>query len=187
MPSSSIAELLQKALTLHRGAQSPPLRPPMARCCAAIRQIPARCATILCRHVSVLGEKAAVTEHPAFQRAMACLRAGHAKDAEHSFELVLREQPRHLAALNLLAVLLTQLGRFAEAETYLRRALQENSNSDATLYNYAVVLKALNRPAEALERLTRALKINPNSAETWNRRGTTFVDLKASRRSDPGF
>jgi tetratricopeptide (TPR) repeat protein len=105
-----------------------------------------------------------MTEHPAFQRAVASLRAGHAKDAEDSFKLVLREQPKHLAALNLLAVLLTQLGRFAEAEAYLRRALQENANSEATLHNYAVVLKALNRPAEALEPLTQALKINPNSA-----------------------
>ena len=89
-----------------------------------------------------------MTEHPAFGRAVASLRAGHAKDAEDSFKLVLSEQPKHLAALNLLAVLLTQLGRFADAETYLRRALEADSNSAATLQNYAIVLQALHRPAE---------------------------------------
>ena len=119
-----------------------------------------------------------MTEHPAFQRAVASLRAGHAKDAEDLFKLVLSEQPKHLAALNLLAVLLTQLGRFADAEIYLRRALQDDASSAATLQNYAIVLQALNRPAEALERFSQVLRINANDAETWNRRGLILCTLR---------
>jgi len=120
----------------------------------------------------------AVTENEAFQRAVTALRSGHIEDAQRLFKQVLRKQPKHVAALNLLGIVLTQLGRFAEAETYLRRALQENANSDATLYNYGIVLKALHRPAEALQRFTEALQINPAAAETWNNRGTVFNDLK---------
>jgi len=119
-----------------------------------------------------------LTENAEFQRALAAFQAGNVKDAERLFKAVLRRQPKHVAALNLLGIVLTQLGRFAEAENYLRLALEEQANSDATLYNYGVVLKALNRPAEALERFSQALKINASVAETWNNRGTVFNDLK---------
>jgi len=119
-----------------------------------------------------------VKDNAAFQRALAALQAGNLKDAERLFKAVLRTQPKHVAALNLIGVILTQLARFTEAETYLRRALQEHANSDATLYNYGIVLKALDRPAEAMQRFTEALAIAPEIAETWNNRGAAFNDLK---------
>ena len=72
---------------------------------------------------------------PTFQRAMAALQAGNAKDAEQLLQSLLRAQPRHVAALNVLGIVLTQQRQFGEAETYLRRALRENARSDATLYN----------------------------------------------------
>ncbi|HEY2531284.1 MAG TPA: tetratricopeptide repeat protein [Xanthobacteraceae bacterium] len=117
-------------------------------------------------------------EDIAFQRALAAFRAGNAEEAARLFKLVLRKQPGHVGALNLLGIVLTQLRKFAEAEAYLRLALQQRANSDATLYNYGLVLKALNRPAEALERFTQALAMNSNVAEAWNNRGTIFNDLK---------
>ena len=115
---------------------------------------------------------------PTFQRAMAALQAGNSKDAEQFLRAVLRAQPRHVAALNVLGIVLTQQREFSEAETYLRRAVRENPRSDATLYNYGLVLKALKRPAEAIERFNAALAINPAVAETWNNRGTAFNDLR---------
>ena len=114
---------------------------------------------------------------PNFQRAMAALQAGNPKEAERLLKGVLRTQPRHVAALNVLGIVLTQQQQFGEAETYLRRAAHENPRSDATLYNYGLVLKALRRPAEAVERFTAALDINPAVAETWNNRGTILNDL----------
>jgi protein O-GlcNAc transferase len=116
-------------------------------------------------------------ENEEFQRALAVFQAGNLKDAEHLFKAVLRTRPRHVAALNLLGIVLTQLEKFTEAELYLRRALQEYPNSDATQYNYGIVLKVLHRPAEAAEHFTRALAINPAAAETWNNRGTAYSDL----------
>ncbi len=123
----------------------------------------------------------------AFQGALSALQAGNIKDAERLFKEVLRTQPKHLGALNLLGIVLTRLARFAEAETYLQLALQENANSDATLYNYGLVLKALDRPTEALERFTQALAINPAAAETWNNRGTVFNDLKRHEEAIKDF
>lgn len=119
-----------------------------------------------------------LAENQAFQHALIALQARNVKDAEHLFKAVLRTQPRHFGALNLLSIVLTRFGRLAEAETYLRLALDENPNSDATLHNYGTVLKALDRPTEALERFTQALAINSGAAETWNNRGAILSHFK---------
>jgi protein O-GlcNAc transferase len=113
-----------------------------------------------------------------FESALAALQAGKLGDAVQLFHAVLRVEPKHVGTLNLMGVVLTQLGRFTEAETYLRRALQHHPLSDATLYNYGIVLKLLNRPVEALQRFSEAVKLNPSVAESWNNRGTIFNDLK---------
>jgi protein O-GlcNAc transferase len=117
-------------------------------------------------------------ENDTFQRALSALQAGDAKQAERLFKAVLDGQPKHVAARNLLGIVLMRLGRFGEAETHLRVASEQSAASDATLYNYGIVLKALNRPVEALERFSQALKINASVAETWNNRGTIFNNLK---------
>jgi protein O-GlcNAc transferase len=120
----------------------------------------------------------ASTIDESFGRAMASFRTGNLGDAEQSFKDVLRQDPRHLAALNLLGIVLTHIRKYDEAEPYLKTALQLNPNSDATLYNYGIVLKALNRPNEALERFSQALAINSTIAATWNNRGTVLNDVK---------
>jgi protein O-GlcNAc transferase len=112
-----------------------------------------------------------------FQSALAALQARKLGDAARLFESVLRVEPSHVGAVNLMGVVLMQLGRFTEAETYFRRALQLHKPSEMTLHNYGVALRALNRPAEALQRFSDALKLNPSVAETWNHRGSTLSDL----------
>jgi predicted O-linked N-acetylglucosamine transferase (SPINDLY family) len=119
-----------------------------------------------------------VAGNDGFQRALASLRTGDLKAAEHLLKAVLDRQAGHVGALNVLGIVLTQLGRLSEAEIYLRRALKAHADSDATLSNYGIVLKKLNRPAEALACFTQALTIAPAVAETWNNRGTVLNDLK---------
>ena len=113
-----------------------------------------------------------------FGHALAAFQAGKVHDAERLFKKFLRVHPRHVAGLNLLSILLTQLGKFKEAEHYVRLALKENATTDTTFYNYGIILKALQRPAEALERFNQALAINAAVAETWNNRGTVYNELK---------
>jgi protein O-GlcNAc transferase len=122
-----------------------------------------------------------------FQSALAALQARRLGDAARLFDAVLRAEPKHVGALNLMGVVLMQLGRFTEAETYFRRALQYHPPSDATLHNYGVALRALNRPAEALQRFSEALKLNPSVAETWNHRGGTFSDLNRNEEAIADF
>ena len=113
-----------------------------------------------------------------FRRALASLQAGRAAEAEQAFRQVLRAQPRHAGALNLLAVVMMQFGRLVEAEEFARQAAKESPASDVTFYNYGLILRALGRPADALQRFSEALRINPAVPETWNNRGVTFNDLK---------
>jgi protein O-GlcNAc transferase len=112
-----------------------------------------------------------------FRRAITSFQQGRLEEAERSFRQLLRKEPGHLAALNILAIVLTTLKRYAEAERYLSAALKINATSDATLYNYGIVLKALGRPEEALERFSQAIVLNPGNAESWNNRGTVFHEL----------
>ena len=110
--------------------------------------------------------------------AIECFQTGRLADAERLFKSLLAQQPNHVAALNILGVLLASLHRYAEAEPHLRSALKFTANSDATLYNYGIVLKGLGRSAEAVEYFSKALAINPDVPDTWNNRGTVHNDLK---------
>ena len=57
-----------------------------------------------------------------FRQAIASFQAGKLIDAEGHFKNVLRDQPDHIPALNLLSVLLTRLARYSEAEPYIALA-----------------------------------------------------------------
>jgi predicted O-linked N-acetylglucosamine transferase (SPINDLY family) len=116
-----------------------------------------------------------------FRRAFSAFQQGRLDEAARAFRQLLRREPRHLAALNIQAMVLTAQKQYAEAERHLQMALKINAASDATFYNYGIVLKALGRPQEALEQFSQAVALNPANAESWNNRGTVFNDL-----GDPG-
>ena len=123
------------------------------------------------------GNKPSSANEPLLARAVSALQGGKHSDAERDFRKLLKKQPDHPGALNLLGVLLTQLGRFAEAEPLVRRATRVTAQSDATFYNYGIILKNLDRPLEALDAFSRALALGPQVAETWNNRGTVLNRL----------
>jgi protein O-GlcNAc transferase len=122
-----------------------------------------------------------------FQAGCAAFRAGKLNDAERLFNAVLRAQPLHLGALNLIGAALIQLKRFAEAESYLSQAARQHPVSEATLYNYGIALKALNRSGEAFQKFDEALRIKPSVPETWNNRGTVLNDLKRHKEAIADF
>lgn len=69
-------------------------------------------------------------------------------DAERNLRRVLRRASDHLAALDVLAIVLMAQQRHAEAEPHLQAALRRDARSEATLANDRL-LKALHRPNEA--------------------------------------
>jgi len=109
--------------------------------------------------------------------AIASFQAGQLETAERQFRDLLAQEPKHLAGLNLLGMVLTTAGKFDEAERTINAALAVNANSDASHYNLGVVLKALKRPGEALASFDRAIALNPAVADSWNNRGAALNAL----------
>lgn len=121
------------------------------------------------------------------QRALDAFSRRHIDEAERHFRTLLEMQPDHVAALNLLTVVLMSKERFAEAERFIARAVKLNQNSDVSYYNYGLISIKLNKPEQALEQFEKALELNPKVAETWNNRGTVLNNLKQHERAIADF
>ena len=117
-------------------------------------------------------------EEQILQDALAALSQQKISEAERLFRELIRIKPTHVAALNLLTVVLMSMERFAEAEEFIERAVTLNDNSDVSFYNYGLILKRLGRATEAKRQFDKALHLNSGVYETWNNRGTVFNDLK---------
>jgi protein O-GlcNAc transferase len=113
-----------------------------------------------------------------FQQAISSFNQRDFVEAERSFKEVLRNEPNHVAALNLLTVVLMSTERFAEAERVIARAISLGHGSEASYYNFGLILKSLNKSTQALQQFNKALRLNPAVPETWNNRGTIFNDLR---------
>jgi predicted O-linked N-acetylglucosamine transferase (SPINDLY family) len=109
---------------------------------------------------------------------MAALNARDFGRAEDRFRHVLRTEPRHVAALNLLVVALMSQRRFADALPFIQTATQLNPTSDVSFYNFGIICQNLNQPHQALDNFNKAIALNPNAPETWNNRGTIFNALE---------
>lgn len=112
-----------------------------------------------------------------FHTAMQAFNAGDMDRAERNFRKALKAAPSHVGALNLLAIALMRMQRYAEAEPVIARAVKLDASSDTSFYNYGFVLKQLGKPQQALEQFDRALHLNAKSFEAWNNHGTCLNDL----------
>jgi len=98
-----------------------------------------------------------------FNRAQALHRQGQLAEAAHLYQEFLAIERGHFGALNLYAIVATQLGQIEEAERALRRAIEINSTSEVSFYNHRTILRQLGRLDEARASFDRALAVNPNS------------------------
>lgn len=89
------------------------------------------------------------------------LRAGQADLAEQSCRRLLRRQPDHADAHNLLSVALGQLGRAADGERCSRRALRERPDEPGYLINLAERLRQQDRLEPAIATYRQALEGAP--------------------------
>ena len=121
-----------------------------------------------------------------FRNALTALNERRFLDAERLFNEVLKSNPKHVAALSLLTIVLMSMDRFAEVEEFISRAIALNRATDISFYNYGIILK-LHKPNEALEQFDNALRLNAKASETWNNRGTIFNDLQQYERAISDF
>jgi tetratricopeptide (TPR) repeat protein len=97
-----------------------------------------------------------------FQRGVTALQSGNLKEAERRLQAVTRAQPKHLPALNLLAVVLARLGRNSEALNIYDRALTLSPDSAESWYGHGMILLAMGRPDDAIASFSRLLALKPD-------------------------
>ena len=128
--------------------------------------------------ISVQGEIEAVTFiDEDFQRGVTALRTGNLKEARRRLQAVTRTQPKHVPALNLLAVVLSQLGRNAEALSTYDRALSFSPDSPESWYGRGMILLAMGRPDEAIASFTRLLAVKPDFTQVHLLRSKLLCDV----------
>jgi protein O-GlcNAc transferase len=139
---------------------------------------PDNCSSLKKHRKGIKVQRSSTKVDELFQRACAYLNKRNLAEAERLYKQILRVQPKHLGALNLLGILLAQLDRNEEAERYIRAALSINPGAEATQYNYGTVLKKLKRLPEALTAFENALALNADAVDAWSNRGTVLNELE---------
>ena len=97
-----------------------------------------------------------------FQSGVTALQAGNLKQAECRLQAVIRTQPKHVPALNLLGIVLARLSRNAEALGVYDQALAFSPDSAESWYGRGMVLLAMGRPGDAIASFSRLLALKPD-------------------------
>lgn len=115
---------------------------------------------------------------PRLLRGMACQQRGDLIAAEFFYADLLRGEPDHADALQLLGAVRISQHRHEEALTLIDQALRKRPRHALALRNRAIALRALKRPDEALIALKRALKVEPEHAGGMLARAQLLLEVK---------
>ena len=102
-------------------------------------------------------------------------KEGRLKEAEQLYRRVLRQRPRNVDAMRLLASIALKAGRADEAEQLLERAISVAPDFVAALLDLGLLRKEQDRFAEALECFDRAIALEPNDPKAHFQRGATLA------------
>jgi protein O-GlcNAc transferase len=94
------------------------------------------------------------------------------------FEAILKIQPNHFDAIQLLGLVLAQLKQYPQAVALLTKAISINPYYADAHSNRGNVLQELQRLDEALVSYDKAISINPNHADAHSNRGITLQKLQ---------
>lgn len=95
--------------------------------------------------------------HPLLLEASAARRAGDSRRAEQLLNELVRVDPASAPGWNLLGLIQTESGRFADAEASLRRSLAADSSSPAPWFNLSRAYYGMGAHERELEALDQAL------------------------------
>ena len=102
-------------------------------------------------------------------------KEGRLKEAEQLYRRILRQRPRNVDAMRLLASIALKSGHADEAEQLLERALSVAPDFVAALLDLGRLLKEQDRFAEALECFDRAIAKEPDDPQAHFLRGATLA------------
>ena len=119
------------------------------------------------------------------QQGIALHNARRFREAERCYQLVLRDNPKHPDALNLMGVLAVEADRFTIAIDYLRKAVAINPRQAIYQNNLGNALFVHSFPEEAIPHLKKAVQLDPKYAEAMCNLGRayrTIGDAEKARR-----
>jgi tetratricopeptide (TPR) repeat protein len=126
-------------------------------------------------------DDATPTVPQALSFAFSAYSAGKLGEAEQLCQQILASDSNHFAALHLLAIVQSALGKKTEALESYGRAVNLRGDHPEVLSNRGVTLHELERFEEALGSYDRALAVRPDYAEALSNRGNT---LRSHHRFD---
>ncbi len=96
------------------------------------------------------------------EHAQLLLREGRIAEAERAFAAILTQQPEHVQALNVMALVALRNADFSAALALIERARRADALNPLTLHNQGRILDAAERYDEAAAAQRAALKVAPN-------------------------
>ena len=114
---------------------------------------------------------------PSLELALLHHRAGRLSQAAAIYEQILKIQPRHPDALNLLALICQQQGKLPRADQLLVKAIAAQPQAAPYRINHGHVLRALGRTEAALQAFAQAQTLDPSLAEAHHQAGNLLKAL----------
>jgi tetratricopeptide (TPR) repeat protein len=114
----------------------------------------------------------------AFQKAFAHHHKGELALAQEIYEAIVRAQPMHFDALQLLGTIALQTRNPSKAVDYFNRAIAIKADHAPTHFNLALSLGQLGWADEALASYDRTIALNPNCLEAHYNRGNLLKDFR---------
>jgi len=118
------------------------------------------------------------TAEQILQKAINLHKKGRLAEAQALYEGILKVEPRHSYALNLLGLIAYQIKDYQRAVDLIGEAIEINSENATYYYNYGLALRELKQPEAALASYDKAIVINPGLAEAYCNRGIVLQELK---------
>jgi predicted O-linked N-acetylglucosamine transferase (SPINDLY family) len=112
-----------------------------------------------------------INHDEALATALRLHQAGRLGEAEPIYQQILRADPNHVDALNLLGVLAQQRGNHERAIESIARAIRLDGSQPSFHNNLGNALRSQGRLAEAIASYQSALQLRPNYAEAYNNLG----------------
>ena len=104
-------------------------------------------------------------------------RKGNIKPAALICRNILKLDPNHAEALNLLGTIMADAGNFDQAVNLLKDALVVGGPNSGVLFNYGIALAGANRLNEAARAFKNATEAAPQQADYWFNLGKTYQRL----------
>lgn len=105
-------------------------------------------------------------------------RAGELAKAERIYRDVVRAQPTHFDALNMLGLIALQRGDAADAVRLIDRAIAQNGTIGQAWTTRGMALAKLGRLTDALASFDRAIALHPGLADAFGYRGGVLLALR---------